>query len=64
MRDKVVDTGAEVKDKVLETGADGVGAAGRFGVKAFGRAASVIGKVSGDLGDRAHRRLGGGDPES
>ena len=58
VRDKVLDTGAEVKDKVLETGAEGVGVAGRFGVGAFGRARSMIGKVSGEVAERTQRQLG------
>lgn len=52
VRDKVLDTGADVKDKVLETGAEGVGAAGRFGRGAFGRAKSVIGKAQRQLGSK------------
>lgn len=56
VRDRVVDTGTDVKDKVLETGAEGVGVASRFGQEAFGRARSMIGKVSGE---RAQRQLGG-----
>ncbi|GAA2559633.1 hypothetical protein GCM10010435_33580 [Winogradskya consettensis] len=58
VRDRVLDTSTEVKDKVLETGADGVGAAGRFGMGAVGRARSMMGKVSGELTDRAQRQLG------
>ncbi|MEU1606673.1 hypothetical protein [Micromonospora matsumotoense] len=59
VRDKVVDTGAGVKDKVLETGAEGIGAASRFGVGAFGRARSVMGRVSGEVAERTQRQLGG-----
>jgi predicted transcriptional regulator len=58
VRDKVLDTGAEVKDKVLVTGAEGVGVASRFGVQAFGRARSMMGKVSGEITERAQRQLG------
>jgi hypothetical protein len=58
VRDKVVETGADVTGKVLETGAEGIGVAGRFGVGAFGRAKSMMGKVSGDITDRAQRQLG------
>ncbi|MFI1993946.1 hypothetical protein [Actinoplanes sp. NPDC020271] len=58
VRDKVLDTGAEVGTKVLDTGAEGIGAAGRFGVRAFGRAKSMMGKVSGDITERAQRQLG------
>ncbi|GIF20866.1 putative transcriptional regulator [Actinoplanes tereljensis] len=58
VRDKVLDTGTGVKDKVLETGAEGVGAASRFGVGAFGRAKSMMGKVSGEVTERAQRQLG------
>jgi hypothetical protein len=58
VRDKVLDTGTEVKDKVLETGAEGVGVASRFGVQAFGRARSMMGKVSGEVAERAQRQLG------
>jgi hypothetical protein len=47
-----------VKDKVLETGAEGVGVASRFGVGAFGRARSMMGKVSGEITERAQRQLG------
>ena len=61
VRDKVLDTGTGVKDKVLETGAEGVGAAGRFGVGALGRAKSVLGKVSGEVTNQAQRRLGSKD---
>jgi hypothetical protein len=57
-RDKVLDAGSEVKDKVLETGAEGVGVASRFGVKAFGRAKSMMGKVTGDSAEPAQRQLG------
>lgn len=45
---KVLDTGTGVKDKVMETGAEGVGVAGRIGMRAFGRARSVMGKSSGE----------------
>ncbi|MCM4083075.1 hypothetical protein [Paractinoplanes hotanensis] len=58
VRDKVLDTGADVKDKALETGAEGVGAASRFGVGAFGRAKSMMGKVSGEITERTQRQLG------
>jgi hypothetical protein len=58
VRDKALDTGVEVGNKVLDTGAEGIGAAGRFGVKAFGRAKSMMGKVSGDITERAQRQLG------
>ncbi|MBB2942682.1 hypothetical protein FB565_002395 [Actinoplanes lutulentus] len=58
VRDKVIDTGTTVGDKVLETGAEGVGAASRFGVKAFGRAKSMMGKVSGEIAGQAQRQLG------
>jgi hypothetical protein len=58
VRDKALDTGADVKDKVLETGVEGVGAASRFGVHAFGRARSLMGKVSGEVTERAQRQLG------
>lgn len=58
VRDKVLDSGTEVKDKVLETGAEGVGVASRFGVEAFGRAKSMMGKVSGEIAERAQRQLG------
>ena len=58
VRDKVLDTGTDVKDKVLETGAEGVGAASRFGGAAFGRARSMMGKVSGEITDRTQRQLG------
>jgi hypothetical protein len=58
VRDKVVETGTEVTGKVLETGAEGVGVAGRFGAGAFGRAKSMMGKVSGEITDRAQRQLG------
>ena len=58
VRDKVLDTGTEVKDKVWETGTGGVGVASRFGVHAFGRARSMIGKVSGEVAERAQRQLG------
>ncbi|MEV4621182.1 hypothetical protein AB0J74_21040 [Asanoa sp. NPDC049573] len=58
VRDKVLDTGTEVKDKVLETGVEGAGAASRFGVQAFGRARSIMGKVSGEVTERAQRQLG------
>jgi hypothetical protein len=61
VRDKVLETGAEVKDKVLETGAEGVGVAGRFGAGAFGRARSMMGKVSGEVTERAQRQLGSKD---
>ncbi len=54
----VLDTGSDVTGKVLKTGAEGVGAAGRFGVSAFGRAKSMMGKVSGEVADRAQRQLG------
>ncbi|MBQ0906741.1 hypothetical protein [Micromonospora sp. U21] len=57
-RHKVLDTGTEVKDKVLETGADGVGVASRFGVAAFGRAKSIMGKASGEIAERTQRQLG------
>ncbi|MEU8008967.1 hypothetical protein AB0B74_07235 [Micromonospora parva] len=58
VRDKVLDTGAEVGGKVLETGAEGVGAASRFGVAAFGRARSIMGKASAEIAERAQRQLG------
>jgi hypothetical protein len=47
-----------VKGKVLETGAEGVGVASRFGAEAFGRARSMIGKVSGEVAERTQRQLG------
>ncbi|MGW4944046.1 hypothetical protein ACWEOZ_20950 [Actinoplanes sp. NPDC004185] len=58
VRDRVLDTGSEVKDKVLETGAEGVGVASRFSTDALGRARSMIGKVSGEVTERAQRQLG------
>ncbi|MEV1320061.1 hypothetical protein AB0J14_28745 [Micromonospora arborensis] len=58
VRDKVLDAGTEVGDKVLETGAEGVGVASRFGVAAFGRAKSMMGKASGEIAERAQRQLG------
>lgn len=58
VRDKVLDNGTEVKDKVLEAGTEGVGVASRFGVAAFGRARSMMGKISGEIADQAQRQLG------
>ncbi|WP_433610219.1 hypothetical protein ACQP2P_40555 [Dactylosporangium sp. CA-139114] len=58
VRDKVLETGTDVTGKVLETGAEGVGVASRFGVGAFGRAKSMMGKVTGEITDRAQRQLG------
>ncbi|WP_328459502.1 hypothetical protein OHA21_27275 [Actinoplanes sp. NBC_00393] len=66
VRDKVLETGSEVGAKVLDTGggvkdkvlAEGVGAAGRFGKQAFGRARSMMGKVSGEITERTQRQLG------
>ncbi|MEH0932301.1 hypothetical protein [Micromonospora sp. CPCC 205558] len=58
VRDMVLDTGTEVGDKVLETGAEGIGVASRFGVAAFGRARSMMGKASGEIAELAQRQFG------
>ncbi|MBQ1033367.1 hypothetical protein KBX26_25550 [Micromonospora sp. C97] len=58
VRDKVLDTGTGMGEKVLETGAEGVGVASRFGVAAFGRARSMMGRASGEIAERAQRQLG------
>ncbi|WP_371659476.1 hypothetical protein [Streptomyces sp. NBC_00280] len=49
---------AEVRDKALETGAKGVGAARSLGSETLDRAASVKGKLSSGIAERARRRRG------
>lgn len=61
VRDKVLDTGSGVKNKVLETGAEGVGVASRLGADTFGRARSMMGKVSSGFAERAQRQLTSGE---
>ena len=58
VRDKVLDTGTEVGEKVLQTGAEGIGVASRFGVAAFGRARSMMGKASDEITELAQRQFG------
>jgi predicted transcriptional regulator len=61
VRDKVLETGSEVTGKALETGAEGATAAGRFGMAAFGRARSMVGRAATDITEQAQRQLGGKD---
>ncbi|MEU7696438.1 hypothetical protein [Microbispora hainanensis] len=58
VRDKVLETGAEVRDKVLETGAEGLDVAVQLGTETFGRARSVMGRLSSEIAERALRQFG------
>ncbi|GAB3143870.1 M3 family oligoendopeptidase [Microbispora hainanensis] len=52
------DAAAEVRDKVLETGAEGLDVAVQLGTETFGRARSVMGRLSSEIAERALRQLG------
>ncbi|MEU8175573.1 hypothetical protein AB0C14_22050 [Microbispora hainanensis] len=52
------DAAAEVRDKVLETGAEGLDVAVQLGTETFGRARSVMGRLSSEIAERALRQRG------
>lgn len=51
-----LDAATEVRDMALETAADGVGAAGRFGVETIDRAKSITNKLTGKVSARGTSR--------
>lgn len=52
------DAAVEVRDKVLETGAEGLDVAVQLGTETFGRARSVMGRLSSEIAERALRQRG------